>query len=88
MRVQVGPAAAIEDDLRAPARAPLKSHIKNGFFMNWSGMLQGEGVEFHILALGIAVALLFSGGGAWSLDRLLWRRLSRRLPGVHSTATT
>jgi putative oxidoreductase len=58
--------------------AALRSNIKYGFFMNWAGRLQGEGIEYHILALGIAVALLVTGGGAWSLDRILWRKLSRR----------
>jgi putative oxidoreductase len=58
--------------------AALRSNIKYGFFMNWSGKFQGEGIEYHILALGIAVALLLMGGGAWSLDRILWRKLSRR----------
>lgn len=57
--------------------AALRSNIKYGFFMNWTGKLQGEGIEYHILALGIAVALLLMGGGAWSLDRFLWRRLRR-----------
>lgn len=45
-------------------------HWSNGFFMNWFGNQKGEGVEFHLLALGIVVALLILGGGKWSLDRL------------------
>ncbi len=48
-------------------------HRSNGFFMNWTGQQKGEGVEFHLLALSIAVALLFLGGGRWSLDALLAR---------------
>lgn len=46
-------------------------HWKNGFFMNWSGTQQGEGFEFHLLALGIAIALVIMGGGAASVDRAL-----------------
>src|SRR5713101_10201870 len=48
-------------------------HAKVGFFMNWAGMQKGEGFEYHILALGLAVALLIKGGGALSVDRALTR---------------
>ena len=48
-------------------------HRANGFFMNWFGNQKGEGVEFHLLALGIAVALLILGGGRFSVDRLFMR---------------
>jgi putative oxidoreductase len=48
-------------------------HRKNGFFMNWFGQQQGEGVEFHLLALGISVALMILGGGAVSVDALFGR---------------
>lgn len=48
-------------------------HRPNGFFMNWMGSQKGEGVEFHLLAVGIVVALLILGGGAWSVDALLAR---------------
>src|ERR1700712_5249638 len=40
----------------------------NGFFMNWFGNQKGEGVELFVLAVGIAIALTFLGGGKWSLD--------------------
>ena len=46
-------------------------HWPHGFFMNWSGTQQGEGFEYHLLALGIAIALIIMGGGAWSVDRAL-----------------
>lgn len=44
-------------------------HKANGFFMNWSGQQKGEGIEFHILAIGIAVVLMIGGAGRFSLDR-------------------
>ena len=44
-------------------------HIQNGFFMNWFGQQKGEGVEYHILVVGICLALLVQGGGPLSLDR-------------------
>ncbi|HYR21218.1 MAG TPA: DoxX family protein [Myxococcales bacterium] len=48
-------------------------HAKVGFFMNWAGTQKGEGFEYHILALGLAIALLIKGGGALSVDRALAR---------------
>lgn len=54
--------------------AALRVHLANGFFMNWSGGQKGEGYEFHILAVGIALALIILGGGRCSLDRLLGRQ--------------
>lgn len=47
------------------------THWQNGFFMNWFGKQAGEGFEYHLLALGLALALLTGGGGRWSLDRAI-----------------
>jgi putative oxidoreductase len=47
------------------------SHLSNGFFMNWSGSQKGEGYEYHLLTIAIALAILVKGSGALSLDRLL-----------------
>jgi putative oxidoreductase len=47
------------------------NHLQHGFFMNWFGNQKGEGFEFHILVVGLALALVVSGGGAMSLDRAL-----------------
>ena len=49
-------------------------HLHNGLFMNWTGTKAGEGFEYHLLALGIALALLIRGGGAGSIDRALQGR--------------
>jgi putative oxidoreductase len=46
-------------------------HYHNGFFMNWSGDQKGEGFEYHLLAIAIALALMIGGGGALSIDRSL-----------------
>ena len=46
-------------------------HIHNGFFMNWSGNQQGEGFEFHLLAIGLALIVLVKGSGKWSVDRAI-----------------
>jgi putative oxidoreductase len=54
----------------------LKAHLQNGFFMNWGGQPRGEGVEFFILAVGIAIAIAVRGSGAVSIDRLIVRDTS------------
>ncbi len=57
------------------AVAVLTVHLHQGFFMNWSGTKHGEGFEYHLLALAIAVALMIKGGGRWSIDRAIIGRL-------------
>lgn len=52
----------------------LTSHSQNGFFMNWYGNAKGEGYEFHLLIIGMAIALLVSGAGKWSVDFALHSR--------------
>jgi putative oxidoreductase len=49
-------------------------HLPNGFFMNWMGTQQGEGFEYHLLVLGIVLALLVTGGGAASVDKAMASR--------------
>lgn len=46
-------------------------HLPNGFFMNWMGNQKGEGFEYHLLAIGMALAVLIKGSGAFSIDRSL-----------------
>jgi putative oxidoreductase len=55
--------------------AVLMLHLKNGFFMNWFGNQKGEGFEYHILVVAIAVALLIRGGGKWSIDGALAKKM-------------
>lgn len=52
-------------------------HAKFGFFMNWFGAQAGEGIEYHLLAIGLALIVMVKGAGAWSFDGLLGRRASR-----------
>ncbi len=49
-------------------------HLKHGFFMNWFGQQAGEGIEYHLLAIAISLALVLSGGGMASVDRFLSRK--------------
>ena len=46
-------------------------HYQYGFFMNWLGNQKGEGIEFFVLMAGLAVSLIISGGGKFSVDSLI-----------------
>jgi putative oxidoreductase len=46
-------------------------HWPNGFFMNWTGKQAGEGYEYHLLAIALALVVCIKGSGAGSLDRAL-----------------
>ena len=47
-------------------------HGRNGLFMNWLGDRKGHGIEYHLLAIALAIAIVVRGSGALSLDRLLY----------------
>src|SRR5579864_15068 len=51
--------------------AILMVHGPNGLFMNWTGQQKGEGFEYHLLAIAIAVVLMAKGSGAFSVDPAL-----------------
>ncbi|HUC79342.1 MAG TPA: DoxX family protein [Flavisolibacter sp.] len=38
------------------------------FFMNWFGNQETEGMEFFLLAIGMAISLVYSGAGRFSID--------------------
>lgn len=50
-------------------------HLKFGFFMNWDGKQAGEGIEYHLLVIAIALALIIKGGGKWSVDKAIAERM-------------
>jgi putative oxidoreductase len=50
-------------------------HLPNGFFMNWFGKQAGEGYEYHLLVIGIGLALLVTGAGKWSVDKVIAERI-------------
>jgi putative oxidoreductase len=55
------------------AVAALMVHLPNGFFMNWSGTAAGEGFEYHLLVIAMALVVMVKGGGRASIDRALTR---------------
>ena len=52
------------------ATAVWMENSKVGFFMNWFGTMPAgkEGFEFHLLALGLCLAVIARGAGAFSID--------------------
>ena len=46
-----------------------------GFFMDWFGKQRGGGYEYHLLVMGIVLALLMTGAGKWSVDRIVAQRV-------------
>lgn len=56
--------------------AIVTTHGSVGFFMNWFGSQAGEGFEYHLLALALAVPLVIWGGGRYAVDSWLGARLA------------
>lgn len=57
--------------------AILTVHAANGFFMNWYGTQKGEGFEYHLLAIGLALIVIVSGAGKYSIDSLIANRSAK-----------
>lgn len=48
--------------------AIVTTNYKNGLFMNWYGAQAGEGYEYHLLFIGICLAIVINGSGKFSID--------------------
>jgi putative oxidoreductase len=53
--------------------AIITTNFKNGFFMNWFGTQTGEGYEYHLLVIGICLAIILMGSGRYSVDNIIAR---------------
>jgi len=51
-------------------------HFRFGLFLNWFGTKEGHGIEYHLLAIALALVVVVQGAGAFSLDRLLHKHIS------------
>jgi putative oxidoreductase len=67
--------------------AVVRVHAVNGFFVNWFGNQKGEGFEFHLLAIGLALIVMIYGAGKLSLDAQLSRKAAKQTP-VQSLSST
>lgn len=50
------------------------------FFMNWFGNQKTEGMEFFLLAIGMAASLVYSGAGRYSIDEQLGKEPVKTSP--------
>jgi putative oxidoreductase len=53
-------------------------HAPIGFFMNWYGKQAGEGYEYHLLAIGLALVVMIGGAGQASIDGFLAPKLESK----------
>ncbi|MBZ5665639.1 MAG: DoxX family protein [Acidobacteriia bacterium] len=60
--------------LATMAGAVLMVHLQHGLFLNWFGDKKGHGIEYHLLAMALALIVLIKGAGAFSLDRGWYQR--------------
>ncbi|WP_407527816.1 DoxX family protein [Lacibacter sp. MH-610] len=54
------------------------AHADYGFFMNWAGNQKGEGFEYHLLVMGLAVLLMLNGSGRFSFDYFMSKSLLKQ----------
>jgi putative oxidoreductase len=53
-------------------------HKANGFFMNWYGNQKGEGFEYHLLAIGLALIVMIYGAGKVSVDGMIAKPAAKK----------
>lgn len=51
--------------------------VNDFFFMNWYSQPRGEGFEFHLLAIGLALIVIICGSGSYSLDLRINQKLNK-----------
>lgn len=49
----------------------ITTQLEHGFFMNWFGNQAGEGYEYSLLVIGLALSVAANGSGKWSIDGLI-----------------
>lgn len=49
----------------------ITTQLEHGFFMNWFGNQAGEGYEYSLLIIGLALSVTVNGSGKWSIDGLI-----------------
>jgi putative oxidoreductase len=50
------------------------TQAEHGFFMNWFGNQTGEGYEYSLLVIGLALIIVVNGSGKWSIDQLISKK--------------
>ncbi|MEQ8420932.1 MAG: DoxX family protein [Arenibacter algicola] len=50
------------------------TQLEHGFFINWFGNQAGEGFEYSLLIIGLALSIVINGSGKWSIDKLISKK--------------
>ncbi|WP_027391835.1 DoxX family protein [Aquimarina latercula] len=50
------------------------AQLEHGFFMNWFGNQAGEGYEYSLLIIGLALTIIIHGSGKYSIDHLISKK--------------
>jgi putative oxidoreductase len=50
------------------------TQLEHGFFMNWFGNQAGEGYEYSLLIIGLALTIIVNGSGKWSIDHVISKK--------------
>lgn len=51
-------------------------HYRFGLFLNWFGDREGHGIEYHLLAIALALVVVIKGAGAFSIDDIVYKLVS------------
>ncbi|RKR15376.1 putative oxidoreductase [Maribacter vaceletii] len=54
------------------------AQMEHGFFMNWFGAQKGEGYEYSLLIIGLAITTVINGSGKFSLDTQIIKYLNKK----------
>ena len=57
-------------------------HFRYGLFMDWFGNQKGHGVEYHLLAIALALVVIVKGAGAFSIDRAWYQHRNAQASAV------
>jgi putative oxidoreductase len=63
-------------------------HFRFGLFLNWFGSQEGHGIEYHLLAIALALVVVAKGSGAFSVDHLVYEHISGFEQSVAGKKTT
>lgn len=53
------------------------AQFEHGFFMNWFGVQKGEGYEYSLLIIGLAITTIINGAGKFSVDNQILKILKQ-----------
>ncbi|GGD25692.1 DoxX family protein [Hyunsoonleella pacifica] len=55
------------------------AQFEHGFFMNWFGAQKGEGYEYSLLIIGLAITGVINGAGKLSVDNQILKILKQQI---------